>query len=293
MRRFTGPALRLLAVWAFVLVFPVSSLAAPGADAAAQREYLEGLRAYAEGRYQAAAGRFGALAMEGRANPRLYANLARALTLSGETGPAMLWRLRALRLAPDDPDARYDLETTGKGLGYDAAGQGAAWTRAVFFLYGPLSPGALTVLALVLEACLFAALAVARFGRLGRLGRFGRRFDPRGRLKRLAGRLALASGAAFVIVAASAAYALYAVGETGQAVVLPRELPVRSGKGPDASVLFTLRAGQAVTAVRREDGFVLVENGPGKLGFAPEAALGFVAGPPRPGDLPEFEPTKE
>ncbi|MDR3188386.1 MAG: tetratricopeptide repeat protein [Prevotellaceae bacterium] len=65
---------------------------------------------YAEGKYDEASGAYVQLEKSGKVNPALFYNAGNAFYKQGEIAKAILYYERALRLAPDDEDIRYNLE---------------------------------------------------------------------------------------------------------------------------------------------------------------------------------------
>jgi tetratricopeptide (TPR) repeat protein len=65
---------------------------------------------YAEGKYAEASGAYLRLEESGKVNAALFYNAGNAFYKQGEIAKAILYYERALRLAPDDEDARYNLE---------------------------------------------------------------------------------------------------------------------------------------------------------------------------------------
>ncbi|MFH0901807.1 MAG: tetratricopeptide repeat protein, partial [Pseudomonadota bacterium] len=67
-------------------------------------------RDYSEGRFEEAIAKYETLANRGLRHENLYVNLGSAYFRAGNTGRAILNYERALRISPDDDDARYNLE---------------------------------------------------------------------------------------------------------------------------------------------------------------------------------------
>jgi tetratricopeptide (TPR) repeat protein len=65
---------------------------------------------YTEGKYEEASNAYLQLEESGKANSSLFYNAGNAFYKQGEIAKAILYYERALRLAPDDEDARYNLE---------------------------------------------------------------------------------------------------------------------------------------------------------------------------------------
>ncbi|MDR0566572.1 MAG: tetratricopeptide repeat protein [Prevotellaceae bacterium] len=65
---------------------------------------------YAEGKYKDASAAYLQLEESGKASSALFYNAGNAFYKQGETAKAILYYERALRLAPDDEDIRYNLE---------------------------------------------------------------------------------------------------------------------------------------------------------------------------------------
>lgn len=88
----------------------VAEASAGAAEAASPETLWDAANtAYINGRYAEAAAGYERILAEGLYSAKLYYNLANALFKSGETGRAILFYHRALRLDPGNEDMRYNL----------------------------------------------------------------------------------------------------------------------------------------------------------------------------------------
>ncbi|MCF6248979.1 MAG: BatD family protein [Desulfobacula sp.] len=99
--------MKLLAVSIFVLgistLIPKTLLATPSTH------YFEAVKNYKAGEFKKAAEKFEAIAKTPINNPYLFYNIGNAYLKSGDIGHAVVWYERAKRLAPNDPDLKFNL----------------------------------------------------------------------------------------------------------------------------------------------------------------------------------------
>ena len=165
----TGAAALILA---FALMIP--SLA--GAEPMSYPDSLwnAGVEAYSEGRWRDAAAAWEGIYDTGINNPEIYYNLANAYFKDGETGKAILFYERALKVDPSDKDVRYNLEFA-RSMTQDRIEDVPefilkTWMRKVKYL---LSSDFWAVLSLVFFAATLALLLLFLMGSSSRARRTG------------------------------------------------------------------------------------------------------------------------
>jgi tetratricopeptide (TPR) repeat protein len=243
-------ALLLAAAW------PRPAVAAEDLFAAANAHY-------AAQRYDEAAGAYERLLDAGVVHEALHYNLANAHFRAGRLGPAILHYERALRLAPELGDARFNLEvareTAALRFGKDTIAGVARdpfWVRAVEWL----SLGSLS--------WLFLALDVVFFGLLIAL-----RFLPTGLL-----RTGLVVGNVFVgvtgaLVGILLAGQLYLVRSVPLGVVVADEVVMREGPDPTRREMPKLHAGHRIVLLQEREGWTRVRLSNRVEGWVPREAV--------------------
>jgi tetratricopeptide (TPR) repeat protein len=200
--------------------------------AAATRLFERANALYAAGSYDEAAPLYEQVLAGGFRNADVCHNLGNAYYKSGRVGRAVLSYLRALELDPGHADAATNLAFVRERLAdrQTTAAQ-SAFGEAVDRAYRRLPSTTLAVVASVLYFALAAALvtAILRGG-----------FGP------WTSRAAWVLGVALVVVAGTALLKVQAARAAREAVVLEREVAVRTGPGDEFVIEFKLHEGTTV-----------------------------------------------
>lgn len=85
------------------------AVVARAAEPTSLERWEEGNKAYIEGNYAKAVEEYNAIVESGEYSMKLYYNLANAYFKQGETGKAILYYNKALRLSPSQEDVRHNL----------------------------------------------------------------------------------------------------------------------------------------------------------------------------------------
>ena len=230
--------------------------------------YAAGQAAYRAQDYAEAARQYEALVAGGVRHEDLYYNLGNAYFRlaareDDRLGRAILNYERALRLAPDFDDARYNLQVAREAVSakvvdrIEQAEGDPLWVRVAT----RFSIARLTIAFLAFDVLLFAALLALRF----LAGGFVRSGVMVGTV--------FAGGA--MIVAAVLLWAhIHFVNDIELGIVLPDETQLRDGARQSATDGALLHAGLRVHVVRREPGWVRVRLANGHEGWLPEQAIG-------------------
>ncbi len=222
-------------------------------------DFVDGVKAYNNKDYAAAITAFEAVAAHGAANAALYYDLGNAYLKTKNLGQALLWYERAARLAPDDPDLRFNLEYA-RSLVKDAGeSQAGPLRRVLFFWCDVLTPRTLQLAAIGANLALWLLVGVCLFRR-----------------NRLLRGLRSAALVAVLLLAPSAGYQLYEQAFIKQGILLNAQTPVRSGRTEDATKLFELHAGSKVRVAARTNGWFKIRFGPDKIGWVPADAVGII-----------------
>ncbi len=259
------------------LALLASAWLALAAPARAAREALleRAERAYAEGQYEAAVAHFTELHDGGLVHEELLYNLGNAWFLvaqgaeaAGKTRPDALGRAilaweRALALAPDFEDARFNLEVardavTARFGRDDLLGVVAEslWTRAVKRV--PLAVLAWSVLAL--DLLFFAAL-------------IGLRFLPSGFARSAIVVVTIGVGSAGLLFAVLLFGQMHHLRTVRESVIVADEVVLRERRDPTSRELPRLHAGHTVVIVREQEGWALVRLGNRTQGWVPATAV--------------------
>lgn len=232
--------------------------AAPAIDTAsatADELWQAANAAYTAGDYGRAAELYTAIVDKGMYSAPLYYNLANALFKGGETGRAILYYNRALRLAPGDEDIRHNLEyaerSTKDKIEEIPEFFLVSWAKSV---RSTMSCTAWTILSLVL---LVAALSL-------------------GLIYLLAQRIAMRKAGFYGMVAAVVCFiasTLMALSERNmlvernEAVVMSSALSVKSSPDKSATDLFVLHEGTVVTIGNTVEGWAEIRIADGNKGW--------------------------
>lgn len=215
----------------------------------------EGNKAYIDGDYKRAIERYNSIIDRDRYSVKLYYNLANAYFKVGETGRAILYYNKALKLAPSNDDVRYNLAIA------EAQTKDKIAVVPEFFLNrwmrgirNSMSCTAWSVLSLAAFAAVFAfALLFLLSGRIAvrKTGFYG----------------ALAALLAFVVTASFAIAERRDMLRREQAIVMSSAISVKSSPDRSATDLFVLHEGTKVRIATEIDGWYEIVIADGKKGW--------------------------
>lgn len=211
--------------------------------------------AYINGDYRGAAEIYGEILDRGLGSVKLYYNLANACFKEGQTGRAILFYRRALRLAPGNDDIRYNLSVA------EARTKDTIERIPEFFLVGwvravrhAMSCTAWSVLSLVVLACglaLALLYLLAKRLSLRKTGFYG----------------TLAAVLLFVVTTSFAAGERREMLDNTQAVVMSLSTAVKSSPDNASTDLFVLHEGTVVKITDRLGDWCEVTIADGKKGW--------------------------
>jgi tetratricopeptide (TPR) repeat protein len=205
--------------------------------------------AYVAGDYTQAIAGYQSLVAAGHRHPLLHYNLGNAYLRQGELGRAIASYRRATAGAPRNQDVRANLAFARKSA-RDAVAPPEppmVW-RTIFAWHYALAPAELWLALVVLNLVLWALLAL----------RLWRRHEALTWAAAIAGVLVVACGASL---------ALRSVAPSRVAVVVPREVEVRSGLRDDTVLRFKLHAGSEVAVREERDGWLRIALPDGEQGW--------------------------
>jgi tetratricopeptide (TPR) repeat protein len=221
--------------------------------------FFSALEAYKAGDYNAAAQQFEAIARTGVRNGRLFYNLGNAYLKDHRLGPAILWYERALKLMPDDPDLRFNLNYA-RSMTKDAPGEvGSPLVRIFFFWEYYLSDHAVIWLAIGFNVLFWVLLSLWVVQR--------RHILIRG---------AMAAGAAALIFVLTAGYDYYEAAHPSTAIVLPDQAAIRSGLEDSSTQLFVLHAGAKVSVLKQLRDYYQIRFSADKIGWVGKDKIGII-----------------
>lgn len=250
-------------VWTWLLLaclafFAIGRTQPVLADEQAQT-FLDGIRYYESKEYAGAIEAFQKIVDDGVQNGKLYYNLANAYLKGGDIGPAVLWYERALKLMPNDPDLRFNLDYA-KTLVTDKKESSSSPLMAVMFFWKDLfSMVAWQWIALGLNAFFWSALAIW----------YGFKKRP---FKAMSYCFLIGTGIALGTIF----YHEFMVTHRPHAIILPASVSVRSGFAPESTELFVLHAGTRVAVEKKTAGFYRIRFSTDKIGWIEDGLAGII-----------------
>ena len=224
-------------------------------DPELSREFLDGVEHYRKAEFSMAAEAFSRIANTGVENGKLYYNLANAYLKSGETGRAILWYERALRLSPRDPDLKFNLEYARSFVKDAKEEKASALERVVFFWRHALSPDTVKWIAIVANLVSWLLLALKKL-----------RFVARRQIKALKA-VRYAAFLIAIVFAATASHNFYRERNFRSGIILSDEVSVRSGLSDDSTELFVLHAGTKIKVERETQNHYRIYFSEDKIGW--------------------------
>jgi len=240
---------RFLAIFIFGVLFPLA-LTLPARAEPRTQTFLDAVKHYEARKYAEAAEGFTKLANEGVRNGKLYYDIANAHLKQGRLGLAILWYERALRLIPDDPDLKFNLNYARTLVKDEPAALGSPLLQVLFFWKDLLRVSewqGVGIMACVLFWCFCAA---AYYFKKSALKPF------------IYGLLCLA-----LLSSGTAIYLRYASVLHPRAVILGKAVPIRSGFSSDTTALFVLHEGTLVAVEKQTGGFLKIRYAKDKIGW--------------------------
>jgi tetratricopeptide (TPR) repeat protein len=230
--------MRKLIIVLFLLAFPSMVCGAQEA----KFEVQQAREAYDRGDYPAAITQYEALLKSGADSAALYYNLGNAEFKAGHYGRAIAGFRRALKRAPQDEDARYNLEyvRTLTRQPADKKGPLAQWLESAF---GYFSTATLTLVALILFWMLMGMIGVIIITRNGVMSL----------------RWVAACASLVFMILAGWASARIVFDRTHQwGVIVVERSEARNGPNPEFQVGFIIPEGREVRVLGHESNWVAV-----------------------------------
>ena len=244
---------------ALLLCLLCAGLLSAGNALATPTDFVDGVKAYNTKDYATAVAKFEAVADKGAANAALYYDLGNAYLKNKDLGHALLWYERAAKLAPEDPDLRFNLEYA-RSLAKDAGEfQTGPLRRVLFFWCDMLAPQTLQLVTIGANLALWLLVGLCLF--------------RRSRILRGLRAMALV---AVLLLAPSMCYQMYEQAFVKQGILLNAKTSVRSGRTEDSTRLFELHAGSRVRVAANNNGWLKIHFGADKIGWVPADSVGII-----------------
>jgi tetratricopeptide (TPR) repeat protein len=235
--------------------------------ARAEKDFVAANELALKGDLKAAIALYKTLLEEGVSHEDLDFNLGNAYAQDGQLAEAAVAYERALRLAPNDGDARANLDTLRKKMGAsekppagapDQSQEQVAIADLVEPIVAPLPLALFTDLALGFDALLFASLLV-------------RRRAARGSTQRRLSLLAVLALLGFLFSASIVAGHAVIAADPRAVVLEPSEL--KEGPHPRFRASGRVAAGARVRILSEESGFVRILKQDGTSGWVPAKSV--------------------
>ncbi len=242
------------------VIFILLTILLPGQAGAEKqgRIFLDGIQSYNDGNFSQAIASFTKLADAGVVNGKLFYNLGNAFFKNDDLGHAVLWYARAARLIPCDPDLKFNYKHALRMVKDKGEDNNSGIVRILFFWNYILGQTTIQWIAIVLN--LFFWLFM------------GLQFVTK---RKILQRSALVVAPFVLIFSITALYHFYETTHGTQAVILDREVSVRSGFDDSSTELFVLHAGTRVAVEKKSKDFLKICFSNDKIGWikAKEAGL--------------------
>ena len=247
--------IRVIMALAFViLVIGIPIAYSDGGDA---RSFLAGIEAYQKGDYDAAAKLLFELVQAGATNPKLYYNLGNAYLKLGDLGRAILWYEKALKIMPNNPDLRFNLNYARSLTKDMGESEDTSLARIFFFWKYQLSAATVIIIAIVCNLLFWLTTGAYRLTR----------------------RRGLRTAALIILIptlvfALTAGYNYFESSHRQDAVILPGQVAVRAGLEETSTTLFELHAGAKVRILKQLKDYYQVRFSEDKLGWVKKDVVG-------------------
>lgn len=213
--------------------------------------------AYLQGNYPSAELGYRKVLAAGIRNGKVYYNLGNALFRQGKTGEAIQNYLLARQFIPRNEDLEANLGYARQKTEDRIETASSGGLRDIFFWYHRLSIKEMALAFLVCNLLFWSGLALRLFLR-----------------RPFVTWLVMISLVAGVIMGGTAA--IRAVNEHREqpAVIIAREVPVRSGMDPESTTLFVLHDGAEVRVEKVDGDWSLISIAPGRKGWVRKEQIG-------------------
>jgi tetratricopeptide (TPR) repeat protein len=220
--------------------------------------FVDAVRAYKAGDYAAAAEQFKAIAETRVNNPDLFYNTGNAYLKAKDLGRAILWYERAKKLAPSDPDLKFNL-AYAQSLLKDKKEAGFSFADILYFWQGLVSLKWLQYTSITLSFCFFIWATAQKI---------------RGR--QIFSAVGIFIFLAFAGTTLAAGLEYNRINSDVKAVILAEQAGVRSGTMDNATLLFDLHAGTRVRVLEKKDNYMKIRFAKDKVGWVACSKVGII-----------------
>lgn len=232
-----------------VLVGVVQTDTAAAGTAKTAETYLGAVKEYRQGKYQSAAQKLEQVAKTPITNPDLFYNIGNAYLKADDIGRAVLWYERAKRMAPNDPDLRFNL-AHARSLTSDQTEEGKGLIDIIFFWDNLIPVKTLQIACVCLSMIFFAWAAIRTIVR-----------------KPIFSGTGIAIFSLFFLISIVTGIGLAKQTRRSYAVIVASAADVRSGVTPNATKLFTLHTGTKVRVDEQRDEYLKIFFSKDKVGW--------------------------
>lgn len=239
------------------LMFLITALPCTAQEDAMLSQIAQANDQYANGQYNEAAGLYQALVDRGFENGYLYYNLANTYLRLGKIGPSILNYIRAKRLLPRDESLSANLKYAIQKTQDQLEPQAATGLSSLFFWVVNFNQTELLLTLLTVNLLFWTALGVWTVRRTEFWS------------------LTRKTLMVFLFIAVlSFAVKIYTDTESLSAVVMAKQIEVKSAQGVNNVTLFQLHEGAIVTIIKRKNDWIQIELNGGKKGWTQEKFIG-------------------
>ncbi len=211
--------------------------------------FVDAVRAYKAGDYTAAATQFESIAKTRVKNPDLFYNTGNAYLKSKDLGRAILWYERARKLAPSDPDLKFNL-AYAQSLLKDKKEPKFSFSNILYFWQGLVSLKWLQYASITLSFCFFIWATVQK-----------------ARSRHIFSGIGIFIFLLFAGTTLAAGLEYNRINSDVKAVILAEQAGVRSGTMDNATLLFDLHAGTRVRVLEKKDNYMKIRFAKDKVGW--------------------------
>jgi tetratricopeptide (TPR) repeat protein len=214
------------------------------------QNYLDGVKDYKKGDFPSAIEKFSQISDKGIKNPDLFYNLGNSYFKNNQVGYAILWYERALKMAPNDPDLKFNL-SYARSVTKDAWEEDKdAIYGILFFWKNMLNIAAVQWLAIIFNAVLWI-MTLIRLLTKGKIPKF-----------------ILGIVACFAVVfLITALYNYFEKDISRKAIIVSDKVSIRAGFDDNSTELFILHAGTKVEIEKDQKDFFRIYFTKGKIGW--------------------------
>ncbi|NDY71296.1 hypothetical protein DO021_07025 [Desulfobacter hydrogenophilus] len=211
--------------------------------------FVDAVRAYNAGDYAAAAAQFESIANTRVNNPDLFYNIGNAYLKAKDLGRAILWYERAIKLAPSDPDLKFNL-AHAQSLVKDKKEPKFSLSGILYFWQGLVSLKWLQCASITLSFCFFIWATAQK-----------------ARSRQIFSGIGIFIFLIFAGITLAAGLEYNRINSDVKAVILAEQAGVRSGTMENATLLFDLHAGTQVRVLEKKDNYMKIRFAKDKVGW--------------------------